>query len=582
MSMWLRQVGFWGVVVGTVALCGGAAFGAPDPAYYSGVIAGSPETLRLALHEVIDDHQRFPYTSSATDTWDILDSADEDADDIARVRDVYKDESLLKNGGGGGGYNREHTWPSSYGFPNDNQQNYPYTDCHHLFLSNESYNSSRGNKPYGRCDAACTERATLGGSGVGYPGTSNWTRSSVWETWMGRRGDVARAAFYLDVRYAGGLHGTSGFAEPDLVLTTDLTLVTTTGGNASIAYMGDLDVLLRWHLEDPVDDVERRRNDIVESYQGNRNPFIDHPEWAACVFAGTCQDTVAPSPPTGLQAVVAAEGIALSWSPSSDSDVAGYRVWRLEGEEGAYALGTPVLVTASPFNDTQVTGGAAYAYVVTAVDFTGNESLWSNETLATTSEVPAGPWINEIHYDNAGADADEGFEVAGPAGLSLAGWTVATYNGSGGALTIELALSGVLGDDGSGFGFAWFAASGLQNGPADGLALVDPMGVVIEFLSYEGALTAIGGPADGMTSQDIAVVEVGSTGLGQSLQRVGTGALGADFAWAGPAPRTPGVVNAGQVLEGSLAPPAVPSLSVIGSLVLSGVLTLFAMRSSAR
>jgi hypothetical protein len=105
-------------------------------------------------------------------------------------------------------------------------------------------------------------------------------------TWIGRRGDVARAQLYLDVRYEGGTHGGTGYTEPDPILTDDPALIQTTGVNAPVAYMGLLSALLEWHQQDPVVDKEEWRNDIVYSYQGNRNPFIDHPEWAACVFVG--------------------------------------------------------------------------------------------------------------------------------------------------------------------------------------------------------------------------------------------------------------------------------------------------------
>ena len=63
------------------------------------------------------------------------------------------------------------------------------------------------------------------------------------------------------------------------------------------AYMGDLSVLLLWHAEDPADELERNRNDSVFSDQGNRNPFIDHPEWAACVFQDDCPN----APPPGTE-----------------------------------------------------------------------------------------------------------------------------------------------------------------------------------------------------------------------------------------------------------------------------------------
>jgi hypothetical protein len=110
----------------------------PPAGYYSSVDTSSASAMRSTLHAVIDDHTRFPYTSSATDTWDILEMADEDPGNTSRVLDVYKNDSYPKYGGGNSDYNREHSWPKSYGFPNDGSSNYPYTDCHHLFISNDS------------------------------------------------------------------------------------------------------------------------------------------------------------------------------------------------------------------------------------------------------------------------------------------------------------------------------------------------------------------------------------------------------------------------------------------------------------
>lgn len=276
-----------------------AAFAQAPAGYYDDVDASSASTIRTTLHPVIDDHTRFPYTSSATDTWDILELADEDPNDVGAILDVYRNASYVKAGGGNTFYNREHTWPNSYGFPNDSSTNYPYTDCHALFLSDSGYNSSRGNNPYRTCASGCSEQPTDpnngqgGGSGT-YPGNSNWRTGSgstgSWETWIGRRGDVARALFYLDIRYEGGVHGGTGAPEPDLILTDNGSLIQTSGGvNASIAYMGILSTLLAWHVEDPVDDVERNRNEVVFTYQENRNPFIDHPEWVACLFLNECR-----------------------------------------------------------------------------------------------------------------------------------------------------------------------------------------------------------------------------------------------------------------------------------------------------
>jgi uncharacterized repeat protein (TIGR01451 family) len=262
------------------------------PGYYDSVDATSPAALRATLHAVIDGHTRFPYTSSGTDTWDILEFADEDPDDPANIRDVYLNDSILKFGGGTGPYNREHTWPNSYGFSDDGSTNYAYTDCHALFLSDPGYNSSRGNDPYGNCNATCVEKHTIGGTAGVYPGLSNWRQTNVWETWIGRRGDVARAQFYMDVRYEGGIHVVTGAPEPDLRLTDDESQIAVTGGNAAVAYHGRLQALLQWTQQDPVDPKESRRNDRVAQFQGNRNPFIDHPEWVACLYQGVCEEGV--------------------------------------------------------------------------------------------------------------------------------------------------------------------------------------------------------------------------------------------------------------------------------------------------
>jgi len=171
------------------------------------------------------------------------------------------------------------------------------------------------------------------------------------------------------------------------------------------------------------------------------------------------------------------------------------------------------------------------------------------------SEPPTGPsvFVNEIHYDNEGTDAGELVEVAGPAGTDLTGWTVVPYNGNGGATySPQGALAGTPGDDtGSGFGFQSVTISGLQNGSPDGIALVDAEGDLVQFLSYEGSFTGVGGPADGVTSTDIGVAEAGSSPLGFSLQLTGTGERYGDFTWAAPAEQTSGEVNNDQVFAAS-------------------------------
>ncbi len=275
----------------TVATSGGTG-------YYARVNTSSPSQLRCSLHETIRNHTVYPYSGSTTNTWSILEIADEDPNNPGRILDVYRNRSYVKGSeragtGTGTTYNREHTWPNSLGFGsttgNKGLPNAPYTDTHMLYLSDTTWNADRGNKPYANCSAAsgCGERTTEandgfgGGSGV-YPGNSNWVKGpdgngGSFEAWGHRKGDIARAVLYMAIRYEGGADA-NGQGEPDLELTDDRSKIVIT--SASPAYMGLLSTLLAWHQADPPDAGERARNEVIQSFQGNRNPFIDHPEWA--------------------------------------------------------------------------------------------------------------------------------------------------------------------------------------------------------------------------------------------------------------------------------------------------------------
>jgi hypothetical protein len=175
-------------------------------------------------------------------------------------------------------------------------------------------------------------------------------------------------------------------------------------------------------------------------------------------------------------------------------------------------------------------------------------------TILAAPLTGSGPsvFINEIHYDNAGGDTGEAIEIAGPGGTDLSGWSVALYNGSATQRNVydTFTLSGALPDEGNGCGTLSFARAGIQNGGPDGLALVDPDGSVVQFLSYEGAFTAASGPAAGATSVDMGVSETSSTLVGESLQLTGTGSTYDDFIWASAAANTFGVTNTGQTFSG--------------------------------
>ena len=158
-----------------------------------------------------------------------------------------------------------------------------------------------------------------------------------------------------------------------------------------------------------------------------------------------------------------------------------------------------------------------------------------------------------------GTDANEAIEIAGPAGTDLAGWSSGALQRRQRAILRRThALSGVIPDQQNGFGTLLFTypVNGIQNGSPDGIALVNGT-TLVQFLSYEGSFTAVGGPADGVASTDIGVTETGSEPLGQSLQLQGSGSIYQDFTWAGPSPSSPGAINGGQTFQPSANAPIV-------------------------
>jgi endonuclease I len=290
--------------------------------YYANVDASSCQALRASLHELIDDHTVLAYTTPppnfqpTTNTWTMLEAADQDPNNPARVLDVYRNRSYAKvtdragsnTPNDGSRYNREHTWPRSLGFRDEEGTlglpSAPHNDGHMLHLSATDWNADRGNKPFADCaPPGCGARGTdaqpapwdgSGGTCDYALGNCNWVQSpdgntGSFEPWRKRKGDMARAVLYMDVRYEGGVAtggNTSGQVEPDLIVTGDRSRIEIT--SASPAYMGLRSDLLAWHAADPPTQHDVLRNDVIQTYQGNRNPFVDRPEWVAIAFQLPC------------------------------------------------------------------------------------------------------------------------------------------------------------------------------------------------------------------------------------------------------------------------------------------------------
>jgi hypothetical protein len=192
-------------------------------------------------------------------------------------------------------------------------------------------------------------------------------------------------------------------------------------------------------------------------------------------------------------------------------------------------------------------------------------------------------FINEFHYDNVGSDVEEYVEIAGLAGSDLNGWRLDFYNGTNGRIYSSWTLSGQIDDEGQGWGALSFSGGGLQNGSKDGIALVDSVGSLIQFISYEGVLTGSEGAANGVTSIDVGIEETTSTPSGTSLQLSGSGTGLTDFSWVS-AISSFGQLNTGQHFAGAGQAPAVQAVSEPQSmgLLLLGLSGLLGKRLTRR
>lgn len=195
-------------------------------------------------------------------------------------------------------------------------------------------------------------------------------------------------------------------------------------------------------------------------------------------------------------------------------------------------------------------GGTTWVYCDgDAAGSSNGYALANAGQMTSTPGAPPNVWINEIHYDNASTDLDEGVEIAGPAGTDLTGFSVRAYNGSDGTSYLTSNLSGTIPNQMNGFGTVWVPIVGLQNGAPDGIALIGTANQVIQFLCYEGTFAATNGPAVGQTCTNIGVSQEPPTAIGLALQLTGTGGAYSAFTWAAASAHSRGLVNVGQTLQ---------------------------------
>lgn len=223
---------------------------APPKDYYQSAMGLRGQQLRQALHDIIDDHTFLKYR----DTRAPMALLHEDPNNPRNLIQIYTQKSVPKDNGRA--WNREHLWPRSRG--NTDKGGPDDSDLHHLFPSDYGVNADRASLLFD-----ITSPPQL---------STPWSMDAdSFQPPAAVVGDIARALFYMAVRYDGSDRQTS-----------NLTLVSKEFNGAE---MGHLRTLLQWHRADPPDAFERRRNDLIfERFQHNRNPFVDFPKLAFSIW----------------------------------------------------------------------------------------------------------------------------------------------------------------------------------------------------------------------------------------------------------------------------------------------------------
>lgn len=223
--------------------------------YYDGLDLQSGAALEQALQDIIAE-EGVVRGQTYSDIIDVLEEADQNPENSNQVWLVYTEQGRAKldyqtTSNNFGTWNREHTFPRSlagyssidlddirdgkdvYWNTTADSLRHGNSDAHALRAADEPENSSRGNQHYGQ-----------------YNGPTGTAGSF--------KGDVARSVLYMQIRY-NGLSIENGFPSVS-------------------GQMGDLATILDWHRNDPPDDFEMNRNNVVYEWQFNRNPFIDQPD----------------------------------------------------------------------------------------------------------------------------------------------------------------------------------------------------------------------------------------------------------------------------------------------------------------
>ena len=257
------------ILISLLLIWQGISVAQPPENYYGSTDEKYGEELLIELHNIIKVHTELTYSA----LWTAFYQTDVREDGM--VWDMYSTCDFTfgddQDAGSGGTvecdrYNREHSFPNSWWGGSTSAA--MYTDLFHLYPTDKKVNSVRANYPFGEVSNA--SYTSSNGSKLGTSSYSGYN-GTVFEPIDQYKGDFARTYFYMATRYYDVMH----------------TWSFTVGNNTQFPAYEEwvVNMLLEWHELDPVSEKEINRNNIIfDDYQHNRNPFIDHPEFAARIW----------------------------------------------------------------------------------------------------------------------------------------------------------------------------------------------------------------------------------------------------------------------------------------------------------
>ncbi|SHL44752.1 Por secretion system C-terminal sorting domain-containing protein [Chryseobacterium polytrichastri] len=356
-----------------------SAFAQIPTGYYNGTTGLSGPALKTKLSQIITNgHQDNGYNGlwAGYQTTDI----DRTYENDGTILDMYSENPTGPDpynfnygtsqcgtySSEGNCYNREHVVPQSL----FNQGLPMRSDIHFIRATDGKVNGMRSNYPYGKVGSASF--TSLNGSKLGTSISPNYS-GIVFEPIDAFKGDIARMILYFVTRYESQL---AGFSSGNML-----------GGSAFPGLQQwELNQLLAWNALDPVSSAEEIRNNASYVYQGNRNPYIDHPEYVDQIWGTVVVDNQPPTAATNLVANnPTSNSIALNWTAATDNiAVTSYEI---------YANGVLKATVAGTSTSTTVIGLSPltqYTFYIIAKDAAGNSSPQSNNAIETTLNGPAG------------------------------------------------------------------------------------------------------------------------------------------------------------------------------------------------